>query len=118
MLSLVERGWQAARQLSLEYAERGTGTLHIVKGRVPNEVREIVRPVPGVRLAGLPKELFWPALWFMCAGLQVTGRLQGVIVDNERSEKRVRSWLRPGIPVVRAEPRESWYDAQVLRQPA
>ncbi len=118
ILSLVERGWQAARLLSLDYAEQGTGTLHIVKGRVPGEVRAIVRPVPGIRLAALPKTLFWPVLWLICAGTQLTGRLRGVIVDNERSEKRVRSWLWPGIPVVRAEPRQSWYDAQDLRQSA
>jgi hypothetical protein len=85
-----------------------------VKGLLPPEVRAIVRPVPSIRLIGVPKTCFWPLLWLLCVSARITGKLRGVIVDNPRSEKRVASWLGKAIPVVRAE--ESWYDAQGFGQ--
>src|SRR5262245_17567211 len=108
-LSLVERGWHHAREASLRLAEKGTGTLHVVKGTLPGEIQQIVRPLPGIHLIGLPKTFFWPALWMLCAGGLLTRKLRGVMVDNDRSEKRVRSWVRSAVPVLRAEENESWY---------
>ena len=109
-LSLVERGWQAARELSLRDAEQGQATWHLVKGWLPVQVRQIIQPIKGIQVLGIPKPCFWPISWGVCAALQIFGKLRLVVVDNLRSEKRLRSWVWTHVSVVRAD--ESWYDAQ------
>ena len=93
VLSLVERGWSAARKCSLELQCEGIGMLHLVKGRLSPEVRAMVQPKPGIALLGLPYSLFWPAAWMLCVWLAARGRLRAVLVDNERSQRRVGCWL-------------------------
>ena len=92
VVSLVERGWRAARERSLELSREGILTLHLVKGWLSADVRRMVQPRPGIRLMSLPRQLFWPAAWVLCAWLAVWRRLRTVLVDNERSQRRVKRW--------------------------
>ena len=92
VLSLVERGWCAARKRSFELQREGIGTLHLVKGRLSAEVRSMVEREPGIRLAGIPRQLFWPVAWALCVALAIQRRLRTVLVDNERSLRRVKRW--------------------------
>jgi hypothetical protein len=95
-LSLVERGWRAARECSLALCGDGVATLHLVKGRIGPEVFRLVERPPGMRMAGIPYAWFWPAAYLVCQWLRASGRLHGVLVDNDRSCRRVSRWLRPG----------------------
>lgn len=94
VLSLVERGWQAAREWSPNGKPPEATVVHLVKGSLNHEVRALIRPVPQVELMAVPRTLFWPMavglfLWHACRG-----RLQAVLVDNQRSERRVRAWIQ------------------------
>lgn len=93
-LSLVERGWQAARQQSLDLAADGVRVVHVTKGRLGRGVRTLIAPQPGVRVVDVPYRLFWPVAWGLALVLRLRRRLAGVLVDNERSLRRVTRWLQ------------------------
>ena len=109
--SLVERGWQAAREYSLD-AQRGEFEfLHIVKGRLDRLVRALIAPRPNIRLLSISRRWFWPAAWSILAWGVLTGRLRAVLVDNERSFQRLKARMRAaGVSLIRAE-------RAALRQP-
>lgn len=94
ILSLVERGWQAAREWSLHQRPPQTSVVHLIKGTLQAEIRSLIRPVPHVTVMAIPRRAFWPVafgcfLWHVCRG-----RLQAVLVDNPRSHRRVGLWIR------------------------
>ena len=95
VLSLVERGWQATRACSFDAQEQGLRVVHVVKGRI-GDVRHVIAPVPGIRMIDLPRHLFWPGVWLCCALGLLSGRLQALLVDNERSSRRLHWWARRG----------------------
>ena len=94
VLSLVERGWQAARECSLDLQPRGICVVHLLKGRLSRSVRALIEPKPHVRIISMPRKLFWPVMWLVCCGLILTGRLRSFLVDNERSYRRLSWWAR------------------------
>ena len=53
----------------------------------------MITPQPNIRVVSVRRALFWPAAWAWCIGLLATARLQEVLVDNERSLRRVRRWV-------------------------
>jgi hypothetical protein len=98
ILSLVERGWQAARACSLDPKFGRLEFLHVVKGRLDPEVEAMIAPRPNVRIASVPSRLFWPRIWILYHWLRCAGRLRALLVDNDRSVRRLRGWMR-GVPV-------------------
>ncbi|MBI3331170.1 MAG: hypothetical protein HYZ96_03555 [Candidatus Omnitrophica bacterium] len=93
VLSLVERGWQAARERSLDVQRQGGCCVHLVKGALSPAVHAMISPQPRVRVVSVRRALFWPTAWAWCVGWLATARLQEVWVDNERSFRRVRRWV-------------------------
>ena len=93
VLSLVERGWAAARACSLDAQRQGMCTVHLVKGRLSRAVHTMITPTPHVHVVSVSRSVFWPAAWALCGWLALTGRLRSVWVDNERSMRRVRQWV-------------------------
>ena len=89
VLSLVERGWQAARECSLDLQEANVEWLHVVKGRLSRAVQAMVAPQPRIRLMSVPKTLFWPMIGLLVGAGAVSGRLRAVLVDNPRSLRRL-----------------------------
>lgn len=89
VLSLVERGWQAARECSLDRQREGITFLHVLKGRLDRAVRALIRPESHIRIVSFPRLLFWPAVGALVLGLWVTGRLRALLVDNRRSYRRL-----------------------------
>ena len=59
LLSVVERGWQGARECSLILARQGIRVTHLVKGRLPSGVRALIQPVQGIVLRDAPPWRFW-----------------------------------------------------------
>jgi len=95
---LVERGWQAARDYSLKADSGGVRVLHIVKGRVARPVRRLMASSASLHLLSVARVAFWPVAWSLSVWLFLCGKLQAVLVDNERSFHRVRRWF-PGAAV-------------------
>ena len=94
VLSLVERGWQAARERSLELQAQGVPVLHLVKGRLSRPVRELIDPKPNGWIVSVPRSLFWPSVWVACLWLTAWRRLRTIWVDNERSFRRLARWAQ------------------------
>ena len=95
VISLVERGWQAARLCSLALADKDIAVTHYVKGTVPDDVHALVPSTSLLRLCGVPKTFFWPCVLARCTWLKITRRLHGVLVDNERSFNQLDRWIKP-----------------------
>jgi len=89
VLSLVEHSWRDARNCSLDLAEHGVTVVHIVKGKLDRSVRDIIRPMPNIRMVVVARSLFWLVVGWHGLCCLVRGRLRGVLVDNERSYKRL-----------------------------
>ena len=103
--SLVERGWQAAREYSLDARYGELEFLHVVKGRLDRSVRTLIAPRPNIRLLSISRRWFWPAAWSILAWSVLTGRLRTVLVDNDRSFRRLEAGMRvAGICLMRLQP--------------
>lgn len=94
IVSLVERGWQAAREYSLEAQGDGLSVVHLVKGRLSREVHALIVPFPHIRIISVPRLWFWPGAWLMMGWAGLTGRLRSLLVDNARSYRRFHRWTR------------------------
>jgi hypothetical protein len=94
VLSLVERGWQAAREWSLHQRPPQTAVIHLIKGVLDKEVRTLIRPVPHVKLVAMPRKVFWPVAFALFLWYTIPGRLQAVLVDNDRSRRRLGRWVK------------------------
>ena len=104
IVSLVERGWQGARECSLDPSLSDRDMVHVIKGLVPRPVIDMIVTTPSTQLACAPKWLFWLLVWALLPGLWLTGRLQAVLVDNDRSYRRLRGWQWAGVVVAKALP--------------
>ena len=96
-LSLVEKGWAAARWLSLDLARKGTPVRHLVRGSIPRTMREVLAPSVGVTLQGVPLRLYRPAAWMELWLGQLTGRIGMVITDNAKTA----GWVKKSFPRLR-----------------
>lgn len=93
-ISLVERGWQAARTWSLAPEAAGWRVIHICRGWLTRDVRAVIGAAPGRQLWGAPQRCYrwlaWGAIgWYAlrrCLGL--------VVVDNPRTFSRLQRGLR------------------------
>ncbi len=100
VISLVERGWQAARECSLELQRSGLEIVHVMKGSVSPDVLALIAPIPSIRLVSVARSWFWPLAigWVLWARWR--GILRGVLVDNTRAQRRVgRCLAQTQIPV-------------------
>lgn len=96
-LSLVEKGWAAARALSLHLARKGIPVLHLVKGSIPRATREVLTPDRGVTLRDIPQRLYRAAAWVHLWLGQLTGRTGIVITDNAKTA----GWVKKCFPRLR-----------------
>jgi hypothetical protein len=94
VLSFVERGWQAAREWSLAEERRGADVIHLIKGRLDAGILALILPAEGVRLVRIPRRWFWLLAWGWVAWGVCSGALRTILVDNDRSLRRVGSWIR------------------------
>lgn len=94
VLSLVERGWQAAREWSLDTQQRGITVVHLIKGRLSPSVQAMIVPHPTIRIVSIPRSLFWVGVCSYLLAGWLRGRLRVVLVDNDRSCHRLKGWAR------------------------
>lgn len=91
VLSLVERGWQGARECSLELSRQGIRVEHLVKGRLKGARCLIVLP-RAMTLIDVPRQFFPAALWARLLWQFFARRVKWVICDNERTLNRITRW--------------------------
>ena len=94
VLSLVEHGWQGARQCSLELEGRGVRVLHLIKGRLTRDELAMVAPKPHIRLRAVPRWQF--RLWVL-AGLWrrlASRRITWLLIDHPRTLRELAGWCR------------------------
>ena len=94
ILSLVERGWQAAREASVDLQREGVVVVHLVKGWLAPSVKTLITPYPSIRILAVWRRLFWPVAWALLVGLFLGGKVRGLLVDNDRSFHRLQGWAR------------------------
>ncbi len=91
VLSLVERGWRAARECSLELARQGITVDHLVKGRLKG-ARCLVELPQAMALIDVPRQFFPVAVWAELLRQLFVRQVKWVLCDNERTLKRITPW--------------------------
>lgn len=94
MLSLVERGWQGARECSLALNARQVPVMHVVKGWLSADLRAMIEPHPHIRLVSAPRWAFRIWVWALVIWRTLQGRLQWILMDHERSQRELSWWCR------------------------
>lgn len=95
-ISLVEKGWAGARQLTIAWARQGIRVRHLIAGRVPADLRAIITPHAGMVIAGVPRRWYrWAAWWILLTAL-CRGAPAAVLVDNEHAARWVSTCF-PGL---------------------
>jgi len=94
VLSVVERGWRGARECSLILSRMGIPVTHVIKGYLNAELRAMIQPYPGVRLVSVPRVVFRTWLWWLLVWRTLTGRLQWLLVDHDRTRREISWWCR------------------------
>lgn len=114
MLSLVERGWQGARQCSLALEARHVPVTHVVKGRLSADVRAMIEPHPHIRVVSAPRAAFRLWIWPVVIWRTLQGRLRWILMDHERSHRELSWWCRRfGIILVMIQEHDGGYDLAV-----
>ena len=94
VLSGVERGWRGARECSLELQQHGIAVTHVIKGKLPRDLRGLITPYPLIRLVDVPRALFRPCLWIALVAGAARGQLRWLLLDHERTLREVSGWCR------------------------
>ncbi len=93
VLSLVEKGWAGARQVSIRFTESGAQVEHLVRGWISREVLEVITPYRGVRVRGIPKQWYKVIAWVRLFLDQGSRHLTLILVDNERTVQWIGRWF-------------------------
>ena len=94
VLSLVERGWQGARQCSLALDAKAIPVIHVIKGSLDAGVRAMIQPYPHIRLLAVPRWSFRVWVWTLMVWGTLRGRLGWILLDHERSLRELSWWCR------------------------
>ena len=94
MLSLVEHGWQGARQCSLALEGRQVRVTHVIKGWLRADLRAMIAPHPHIRLVSAPRWAFYFVVWPLVIAKTLRGRLGWILMDHERSRAELAWWCR------------------------
>ena len=93
-ISLVEKGWAGARQLSIPLTQRGIRVRHLVRGTLAAGVLKSITPYPGMTIRGIPRRLYRLVAWVALQLGSWRGDVAMILVDNERAF----SWVSRAVP--------------------
>ena len=116
VLSLVEKGWAGARQLSIHLARAEGEVEHLVRGRISRDVLAVMTPHPGMRIRGIPRQWYKVIVWIRLFVAQRLRQPSLILIDNERTAQWIDRWfpsLRKSVVLVLEAPDGS---PQVFRQ--
>ena len=94
VVSVVERGWRGARECANALNAAGVPVVHVIKGWISPEVREMIHPTPHQQVVAWPRPLFYVGLWCWLIPRVLLGRVRWVLVDHERTDRGLRRWGR------------------------
>ena len=117
VLSLVERGWRGARECSLVLSRRAIPVTHLIKGAVSPEVLAMIEPHPALSMLSVRRGLFRLTAWGLLVAKTLTGRLQWLLIDQERTLTELAWWCRvwgltPVLIQETAEGYDCWVDGR------
>ncbi len=92
-ISLVEKGWAGARGLSIALSRQGVCVRHLVRGRVPLEVLQVLTPYEGITIQGFSTRWYRWVVWGILLWNQRRARTRLVMVDNSKAMEWVRHWF-------------------------
>ena len=116
-LFLVERGWHALRECSLDAGRRGIAVTYLIKGSLSPGVRAMIRLIPLMRAVDVPRSWFYVAVWWRLLAGALGGRVRWVVTDDERTPDRLAGWCRRfRVSLVRVEETSRGYTLSVRRQ--
>lgn len=95
VISLVEKGWASARHVSIELTLQGARVFHLVKGRLPRGLLEVLTPYARMSIYGIPRPWFRVSAWLCLVPAQFMRPF--VMVDNQRSVE----WIQREFPLLR-----------------
>ena len=84
-ISLVEKGWSAARRAGIAWVQRGGRIEHLVKGTLSRELLQQLTPYPATSITGVPRNWFRALAWLRLLTASVGPGTAMVIVDSERA---------------------------------
>ena len=93
VLSLVEKGWAGARQLSIRFSPEGLRVRHLVRGRLAADVLACLSPYAGITIWGIPRRVYRAVVWLELLAAPLHGPVRAILVDNERSVKWITRWF-------------------------
>ena len=93
-LFLVERGWRALRECSLDAGRRGVAVTYLIKGSLSPEVRAMVGLTPLMRAVDVPRSWFYVTAWWCLIAGALSGRLRWVVCDHERTLAAIKPWAQ------------------------
>ncbi len=92
ILSLVEKGWAGARQLTIPVCQQGTAVRHVIRGVVSQEVIQVLTPYPGMQICGIPRLWYRVTVWAMLVWGSCRP-MTAVLVDNPKTADWVARWF-------------------------
>lgn len=94
VLSLVEKGWSAARQATIPMTQRGARVTHLVRGRLPRALLRVITPYDGMTIRGIDRRWYRVIVWILLAFHQWVQPGSLVLVDNQPAVE----WVRRSFP--------------------
>lgn len=96
-VSLVEKGWAAARQASIALAKSGIPVRHWVKGKLSRNLLDVLTPYPGIKITGVAPWIYRVVTGMVLAASLCRGKRLKILVDNERT----RQWVSRCFPALK-----------------
>lgn len=93
VVSLVEKGWPAARRLSIRLVRSDVSVHHLVRGSVPQAVLAILTPYEGMTITGIAASWYRWAVWVTLMRAWVLRERLIILVDHERAAAWVARWF-------------------------
>jgi len=93
IVSLVEKGWAGARQITMSAVQAGHDVQHFVRGRLSHVLLEALTPYPRMRIRGYSPSWYRVAVWGALVRRTLTLSAPIVLVDNERAMRWVAQWF-------------------------
>lgn len=90
VLSLVEKGWSAARQATIPMTQRGARVTHLVRGRLPRALLRVITPYGGMTIRGIDRRWYRVIVWIILVFHQWVQPGSLVLVDNQPAAEWVR----------------------------
>lgn len=85
VIFLIERGWRGSRELAMMLTRQHIVCHLVIKGKVPQDVLEIISPRTGISVTSMSRWYFKIMILVKIVWLRLNGVLRCVVVNKERT---------------------------------